>query len=185
VFIHRPLSHDDSQNNCEDNQMISNTLKHIVFNQLELEEGYKKFRYKCDTGHWTIGKGYNLDANPLKLSSTELEHLEKFGCSEEKADELLLMHVEKNCLPECESFEFWDDLDDVRKYVLIGMVYQMGSIKSWKNTLAAIGSGDYEKASRMMLQSKWAKQTPNRANFMAEIMKTGVIPHVHHTAKKR
>lgn len=52
------------------------------------------------------------------------------------------------------------------------MVYQMGTtgVSNFKNTLAAIQSGDYKLAAVEMLDSKWAKQTPNRAAEMALIM---------------
>ena len=52
------------------------------------------------------------------------------------------------------------------------MVYQMGTtgVSNFKNTLTAIQSGDYKLAAVEMLDSKWAKQTPNRATEMALVM---------------
>ena len=52
------------------------------------------------------------------------------------------------------------------------MVYQMGTtgVSNFKNTLTAIQSGDYKLAAVEMLDSKWAKQTPDRAAEMALVM---------------
>lgn len=154
---------------------LSESLQKIIIEQLTLEEGYKLKRYKCTEGHWTIGKGYNLDANSLKLSQEEINHLVTYGCSAERADAMLMDCVKLFCLPECQKYPFWDELCDVRKYVLIGMIYQMGSIKSWTHTLDALKNKKYPLAAAQMLQSKWAKQTPNRAVRLADMMKTGEL----------
>lgn len=52
------------------------------------------------------------------------------------------------------------------------MVYQMGTtgVSNFKNTLTAIQNGDYKLAAVEMLDSKWAKQTPDRATEMALVM---------------
>jgi len=41
--------------------------------------------------------------------------------------------------------------------------------------LYALYAGDYEDAAKHMLDSKWAVQTPARAQRSAEIMRTGKI----------
>ena len=43
-------------------------------------------------------------------------------------------------------------------------------VSNFKNTLTAIQSGDYKLAAVEMLDSKWAKQTPDRATEMALVM---------------
>jgi lysozyme len=55
------------------------------------------------------------------------------------------------------------------------MSYQMGTtgVMKFKNTLTAIEHGDYELAALGMLDSTWAKQTPNRARRLASQMKVG------------
>ena len=32
---------------------------------LRTDEGTRLRRYRCPAGHWTIGYGWNIDANPL------------------------------------------------------------------------------------------------------------------------
>jgi lysozyme len=55
------------------------------------------------------------------------------------------------------------------------MSFEMGvdGLMGFKNTLKMIEQGDYEAAAENMLNSLWAKQTPARANRMAEQMRTG------------
>ena len=66
-------------------------------------------------------------------------------------------------------------LDPARKGVLINMAFQMGvaGLLGFRNTLALIQSGKYQEAARAMLQSKWATQTPARAQRLSNQMATG------------
>ena len=56
-------------------------------------------------------------------------------------------------------------LDSVRFGALLNMAFQMGvdGLLGFKNTLTTIEAGRYESAAEQMLQSRWAKQTPERA----------------------
>ena len=57
--------------------------------------------------------------------------------------------------------------------VIIEMCYQLGigGFSKFKKTIAFLKYGDFEKAGEEMLDSRWAKQTPNRARGMSEIVK--------------
>jgi lysozyme len=56
--------------------------------------------------------------------------------------------------------------------IITEMCYQMGAggVAKFKNCLQAIREGDYEQASIEMMDSRWAKQTPERAAKMAAEM---------------
>jgi lysozyme len=56
------------------------------------------------------------------------------------------------------------------------MSFQLGvdGLLGFKNTLKMIEQRNYEAAAAGMLNSLWAKQTPERANRMAEQMRTGI-----------
>ena len=43
-------------------------------------------------------------------------------------------------------------------------------VKKFEYTIEHIEAGDYDKAAKEMLNSEWAKQTPNRAKALAERM---------------
>jgi lysozyme len=55
------------------------------------------------------------------------------------------------------------------------MCFQLGMSKlgGFKNTLAAMRQGRYDEAADGMLNSAWASQTPNRAQRLAQMMRTG------------
>jgi len=57
--------------------------------------------------------------------------------------------------------------------ILIEMVYQLGvyGVSKFKKMLIALDSKDYQTASIEMLDSKWAKQTPNRAEDLSSRMR--------------
>ncbi len=58
--------------------------------------------------------------------------------------------------------------------IVIEMAYQMGvsGMLGFKNTLKLIENREYLKASNNMLKSRWAKQTPNRAKKLSDILKS-------------
>ena len=64
------------------------------------------------------------------------------------------------------------------KEVLTNMVYQMGTtgVKKFKNMRTALDDYDYGKGAEEMLDSTWAKQTPNRANRLA-----GTVARIQNT----
>lgn len=66
-------------------------------------------------------------------------------------------------------------LNDARKAVLINMAFQLGfnGLSKFRNMLAAVQSEQYVLAASEMLDSLWAKQTPNRAKELSEQMLTG------------
>jgi lysozyme len=73
------------------------------------------------------------------------------------------------------AFPWFKGMDEARKGVLVNMSFQMGveGLKAFKNTLASVANGLYEKAAAQMLESLWASQTPERAKRLSEQMLTG------------
>lgn len=57
--------------------------------------------------------------------------------------------------------------------IIIEMVFQLGmsGVSKFKKMWAALKDQNYTEAANQMLDSKWAKQTPNRAQDLAEIMR--------------
>jgi lysozyme len=129
--------------------------------QLLRHEGMKLKPYRCPAGKLTIGIGRNLDAN---------------GISQKEAFVLL-----ENDILRCESQLMdhipiaYSDLNDNRKSVLLNMCFNLGisGLLEFKNTLAFIGAGDYERAANNMLASRWAKQVGRRAIELSKLMRKG------------
>ena len=57
--------------------------------------------------------------------------------------------------------------------VVIEMCYQIGvtGVSKFKKTLSYLQEKEWGQASVEMLDSKWAKQTPTRANKLSQIVK--------------
>lgn len=125
---------------------------------LEDDEGKKLKPYKCSEGKLTIGIGHNLDAKGISEAVCAL-------MLEEDRNEAI--EGAKGLVSE------FDQLPDNVKIVLASMVFQMGKqgVSQFVNMLRAVDAGDYETASIEMLDSLWAKQTPNRAYKLSRLMK--------------
>ena len=129
--------------------------------QLVRHEGLRLKPYHCTAGKLTIGYGRNLD--DCGISQTEAYVLLKND----------IQNCEKQLLDEIP--EIYNGLDEVRKSVLLNMCFNMGikGLLSFKNTLAFIKAGDWERAANGMLASKWAKQVGKRAIELSEMMRKG------------
>ena len=132
-----------------------------LIEMISLHEGRRKKLYKCTKGKLTIGVGRNIEDR---------------GLSDDEID-LLLKNDIRIATEELERVFPWTImLDPVRKAVLIDMSFNMGidRLSQFKNTLAMIERGEYDKASDAMLQSVWATQVGNRARRLSGMMRSGV-----------
>jgi lysozyme len=66
-------------------------------------------------------------------------------------------------------------MNEARQAVVYAMAFQMGlkGLLGFRSTLDSMRDERYANAAEGMRQSKWAKQTPERANRMAYQMETG------------
>jgi lysozyme len=124
-------------------------------------EGSRSRPYICTAGKLTIGRGRNLDDKGL--SPVEIEFLFQNDISDAFID----------------ANTFYSDfnmLDDVRKTVILDMVYQLGLPKllQFKKFRAFVIAQDYKKAAAEILDSKYAKtDTPSRAYRNSLMMEKG------------
>lgn len=146
--------------------MSSLTIEDILM----YEEGYRESVYYCSEGYPTIGIGTKLGPKGAPLS----HYTVKFSKEVAKAHLREEINVIKNKLS---GYPWFKTCNEARRIVLISMAYQMGvaGLLTFKNTLALITNKEYAKASDNMLVSKWAKQTPNRAQRHAAVMLTGTL----------
>lgn len=117
--------------------------------------------YKCPAGYWTIGHGYNLDANGLP----------------DDIAELLLDRCLENALHDAQQVvDNFFEIGEVRQCVLGDMVFNMGKARfsNFKNMIAAIERNDFEAAAREMINSNWYKQVGKRAVCLVKSMSSGV-----------
>jgi len=128
----------------------------IVENWLREEEGYRRFIYLDTEGIPTIGYGRNL--KDVGINPTEAE--------------FLLRNDMQSALLAAASFPWFIDLSELRKAVIVDMVFNMGlpRFKTFKKMILAVINKNYPGAALEMLDSKWAKQVGDRADKLAYVM---------------
>jgi lysozyme len=131
-----------------------------LLEQISLHEGRELRPYKDTVGKLTIGVGRNLTDR---------------GISNDECDYLLANDIRDHATDLAYAWPHLAELDLVRQRVLVDMAFNLGvpGLMKFKNTLAAIQAGEYQRASKMMLQSKWAKQVGKRAIRLSKMMATG------------
>lgn len=135
-----------------------------LINELKREEGFRDRVYQCTAGVDTIGYGFNvayLSKAELELNDGVIEPM-----SEEVATQILNRKVKKLIKSVDEVYSWIDNLPEVVKIGIYDMIYQLGikGFGSFVNTQKYLKLLDYPKAIENIKNSKWAKQTPRRAN---------------------
>jgi lysozyme len=133
---------------------------------LEHEEGRVPNAYQDSLGYWTIGVGRLIDKRRGgKLSDSEID--------------LLLANDIKAKMKAIEDWPAWQAVKDdpARATALLSMAFQMGpaGLAEFKNSLQLIADRQWQQAAANLMQSRWAKQTPNRAKRVTQMIATGKI----------
>lgn len=131
---------------------------------LRAEEGENLYEYKDHLGYSTIGVGRLIDKR------------KGGGITSEESAYLLGNDIQKRLTELDLKLPWIKRLDDARRGVLLSMAFQMGvdGLLAFKNTLEMVRTGRYADAANGMLNSLWARQTPQRAQRHAVQMRTGV-----------
>lgn len=136
------------------------STENAVKAMIRRDEGYRRFPYRDTKGILTIGIGWNLEAN---------------GLPDDVIEQLFDIAYE-NARKEASALPGWDKCNEVRRGVLVSMVYQMGypSVTRFRRMLHHIQQEDWAGAAREMLDSRWYKEdTPHRAMRLSQIMERG------------
>ena len=118
-------------------------------------EGLVLKPYHCSQNYLSIGVGRNLDSN---------------GITEEEAMYLLDNDIHKVIEQLDKQWAVWRKFPDAAKYVSIDVAFNMG-INTWmsfRKTRAYMEMGEWEEASKELLDSKYAEQVGRRAIFNSE-----------------
>lgn len=136
--------------------MIDDLIK-----QLRRDEGEVLHAYHCSEGWLTIGIGRLIDQK------------KGGGITREEAAYLLGNDIQRVSRQLQERLPWAIKLSEPRLGVLMNMAFQLGidGLLAFRETLRHVQEGRYEQASVAMLDSKWARQTPERARRLAEQMR--------------
>lgn len=139
-------------------------MKNELTKQLRRDEDEVLSAYQDHLGYWTIGVGRLIDKR------------KGGGITPEESAYLLNNDIDKRQAELLRRAPWMAGLDPARFGVMLNMAFQMGvdGLLGFKNTLAMVKAGDYAGAAAGMLSSKWATQTPARAQRLSVQMKTGV-----------
>lgn len=136
-------------------------IERIIARLVE-DEGEVLHAYQDHLDLWSIGVGRLID--PKKGG----------GISREESRYLLANDIRK-WVAIAGQWDWFDSLDWARQGVIICMLHQLGArgVANFRRMLAAMARKDYEAAADEMLDSAWHKQTPERCERMAAIMRSG------------
>jgi lysozyme len=134
-----------------------------ILDKIKSEEGDIAKMYKCPAGKWTIGAGINLEAQEMP----------------QQVRDLWLELITRDYRTEI-SFRLLEDygtsLSNLPPNVIIvlqDMAHHMGvnGLFNFVNMIKAICSEYYIEAAEHLLDSRYASQTPERANRNADLLR--------------
>ena len=128
--------------------------------RIKEHEGYCEQTYPDTLGYETGGYGHKMlpgETIPTDKSGWEIIFENDFQRAVNGAENILSGY----------------DIAEEAREVIIEMVFQMGEagVSKFKNALAHLKEQRYNACASEMLNSRWANQTPNRAESLAAIMR--------------
>tara|TARA_R100000808_G_scaffold15149_1_gene35305 strand:- start:3273 stop:3677 length:405 start_codon:yes stop_codon:yes gene_type:complete len=126
--------------------------------RIKKHEGYVGMVYKDSLGIDTIGYGF-------AIKDLELD--------EDICDEILARKLKDLDVRIKNKFSWFSYMPPQIKDVIMEMCYQLGvgGFSKFRKTIAFLQDKKWAEASEEMLDSLWAKQTPNRAKSLSDIVK--------------
>ena len=137
---------------------IKQNQMNYVIEQIKKHEGFRSKVYKCSLGYDTIGYGFAIKDLVL---------------DKDIADQILTRKVYDLVCKIQDKFRWFDKLPQEAADVVVNMCFQLGvtGFSKFKKTIALLKAHKFKAASVEMLDSKWALQTPNRAEELSHILR--------------
>ena len=125
-----------------------------LIERVAVNEGFRSKVYKCTAGVDTFGHGLTW-------------------ITEEESLEILANRISQLHLKLLDKLDCYKDMPPEIQGVIIEMCYQMGftGFCKFKKAIANMKDKNWKASAEEMLDSKWAKQTSNRANRLADIVR--------------
>ena len=129
-----------------------------LIESVKKNEGYRSMVYKDSLGIDTIGYGF-------AIKDLELD--------EDICEEILVRKLKDLQYSIKKKFHWFEDMPPHIKDVVMEMCYQLGvgGFSKFRKTISYLENKQFKNASVEMLDSLWAKQTPNRAKALSVIVK--------------
>jgi len=129
-----------------------------LLEKIKHHEGFVEHVYDDSLGIPTIGYGFAIKDLVL---------------DEDIAEEILVRKLEKLKRNACSRFNWLEDMPQEVQEVILNMCYQLGvtGVSKFRKAISALQEGEWNEAADEMLDSLWAKQTPNRAKELSNIVR--------------
>ena len=131
---------------------------------VKLSEGFRDRVYKDSLGIDTIGYGFAIKDLELDVDVCDIILERKIKNLQDRV---------KN------KFSWYKYMPPEIQDVVMEMCYQLGvtGVSKFKKTIAYLQNKEFKNASIEMLDSRWAKQTPNRAKELSNRVKEVEVGH--------
>lgn len=147
-----------------------------VYKEISSDEGKILHAYLCSESHKTVGIGHKVldtDAEAaLPIHGTNDDVPDEECISEARCYELFQEDVQI-AINGCEKiYDNWEELSQEVQHILVNMCFQLGQggLSKFKNLKVAIEDYQWQRASQEMMDSRWARQTPERAERLKSRM---------------
>ena len=136
-----------------------------LLESVKKHEGYRNKVYLDTLGKRTVGVGHLCVED---FWEDDKEYEEKFLMTILEHDLQSAIKGAKDLMQEHGCM----DIDEVAEEIIIEMVFQLGKtgVSKFRNMWKHLSALEYASAASEMLDSRWAKQTPNRAQGMSAQM---------------
>tara|TARA_Y100000593_G_C4295312_1_gene330377 strand:+ start:474 stop:896 length:423 start_codon:yes stop_codon:yes gene_type:complete len=132
-----------------------------LLEKIKHHEGFVEHVYDDSLGIPTIGYGFAIKDLVL---------------DEDIAEEILIRKLEKLKRNANSRFKWLEDMPQEVQEVVLNMCYQLGitGVSKFRKAISAMQEGEWSEAADEMLDSLWARQTPNRAEELSNIVRNQV-----------
>ena len=129
-----------------------------LLESIKKHEGFVEHVYDDSLGIPTIGYGFAIKDLVL---------------DEDIAEDILIRKLERLQRNANSRFRWLEDMPVVVQEVILNMCYQLGvtGVSKFRRAISALQEGDWDEAANEMLDSLWARQTPNRATELSNIVR--------------
>ena len=132
-----------------------------LLEKIKHHEGFVEHVYDDSLGIPTIGYGFAIKDLIL---------------DEDIAEDILMRKLERLKRNANSRFNWLEDMPVEVQEVILNMCYQLGitGVSKFRKAISALQEGEWSEAADEMLDSLWAKQTPNRAKELSDIVRNQV-----------
>lgn len=148
-------------------------MPNLLVEWLKFEEGFRSRPYLDTVSVKSVGYGRNLKAHPIPGRNWTTH-----PCTEAEAEGWLRDELQSVISALKRRKPVIDEIDMVRAAALLNMAYQLGvgGVLGFRLMWEAVEDRAWVRAAKEAKDSRWARQTPERAKRVCYALETGEWP---------